>query len=259
MAQNTFEGLKNFGEVTTLGIGNYQAEKLSHISAGQVQYGTLKEVYARKEKLYLDAKSGTDMLSSFATTAISSKIPKVVLEVDIPNLPRGGNLITPAGETVAIAGAGSINIPLDASKAIGTGGIVKAISSNLPENSSSNLIKNNNSKNKLEEARAKGKQGELDAGINPEVKKTKIDSLTKTAEYRIPDKLDKEIDKYLLEVKNVKKQSYTNQIKDFNLYSQEKGLDFYLVIRKDTILTAPLKEEINKGNIILKYIGEGGK
>ncbi|WP_022820368.1 putative toxin [Fusobacterium russii] len=255
MAQNTFEGLKNFGEVTTLGIGNYQAEKLSHISAGQVQYGTLKEVYARKEKLYLDAKSGTDMLSSFATTAISSKIPKVVLEVDIPNLPRGGNLITPAGETVAIAGAGSINIPLDVSKAIGTGGIVKAISSNLPGNSSSNLIENNNSKNKLEEARAKGKQGELDAGINPEVKKTKIESITQTAKRRFPDELDK-VKGYLREIKNVKKQSYTNQIKDFNLYAQRESLDFYLEIRPNTKLTKPLLEEVEKGNIIIKYIGE---
>ncbi|WP_156300411.1 two-partner secretion domain-containing protein [Streptobacillus canis] len=101
----------------------------------------------------------------------------------------------------------------------------------------------------------KGKQAEIDAGINPNIKKTKIESITKTAKSRIPDELlnDKKI---LREIKDVSKLRYTNQIKDFNLWAKKNGYKFILEIRNGNELNSELLKEIEKGNIIFKYIGE---
>ncbi|MCI7223121.1 putative toxin [Fusobacterium sp.] len=127
---------------------------------------------------------------------------------------------------------------------------VEVVENNITSNSSNNI-----SFNKLEEARVKGKQGELDAGIDLNVKKETIPSLTKTAEYRVPDELLKD-QKFMREIKNVKKQSYTNQIKDMNLWAEQNGYTFQLEVRPNTRLTKPLLKEIENGNIILKYIGD---
>ena len=51
------------------------------------------------------------------------------------------------------------------------------------------------------------------------------------------------------EVKNVEKQSYTQQIKDYQKYAEEKGLDFDLYTRKDTEITKPLREVSDNGQI----------
>ena len=97
-----------------------------------------------------------------------------------------------------------------------------------------------------EYARRVGNEGEKAAGITK--KKVRIESATGTASYRIPDELD--IDNGILrEVKNVKNLSYTNQLKDFNLYAQEQGLQFVLETRKDTKLSKPLQEQIDLKNI----------
>ncbi len=111
-----------------------------------------------------------------------------------------------------------------------------------------------NFKKEMEIVRHKGKTGELDAGIDPDKKKKHIESLTKKAQRRYPDELDHDL-KTLKEVKNVKKQSYTRQIKDFNLWAQNKGYEFTLILRdKNTMVTKPLREEIEKGNIKIDYI-----
>ena len=107
----------------------------------------------------------------------------------------------------------------------------------------------------LEENREKGRQGEIDAGIDPEVKKEHITSPTKTAEYRIPDKLDK-TKKILTEVKNTQKLSYTKQLRDFNLWAKSRGYKFVLKIRPDVKLSDTLKAEINNKNIVIEIIGE---
>ena len=95
-----------------------------------------------------------------------------------------------------------------------------------------------------------GRLGEARLGIEAGGK-TAIESLTKTAARRFPDKLD---DLILTEVKNVKSLSFTNQLKDFYLYADATGREFILYVRPTTKLSGPLQEAINAGKITLKYI-----
>jgi RHS repeat-associated protein len=105
---------------------------------------------------------------------------------------------------------------------------------------------------KMETVRQLGQQGEKAANI---VKNTEhIPSLSKTAAYRIPDGLDK-VNKVLTEVKNVKYQGLTNQLKDFNSWAQGKGYTFILKTRADTVISGPLKELIDSGDVIHLFIG----
>ena len=91
-----------------------------------------------------------------------------------------------------------------------------------------------------------GRDGEIASGINKNTEH--IESINGTAKYRIPDGLDKD-NKILSEVKNVKKQSYTKQIKDFVDYSKKYDYQFELYVRKSTKLTGPLQEQVNLGNM----------
>ena len=90
---------------------------------------------------------------------------------------------------------------------------------------------------------AKGRAGEVASGL---VKNTKrIHSLTGTASYRIPDGLS---DTILSEVKNYSGTlSYTNQLKDFVLYSQSNGLEMHLYTNAH--LTEPLQHAVDIGLI----------
>lgn len=103
---------------------------------------------------------------------------------------------------------------------------------------------------RMENARKLGQQGEQAANI---VKNTeRIKSLTNTAKYRVPDALSKTT---LTEIKNVKYQALTNQIKDFVLWSEQEGLEFVLKTRLDTKISAPLQNLIDEGKIIHLFIG----
>jgi RHS repeat-associated protein len=106
---------------------------------------------------------------------------------------------------------------------------------------------------KTDLARSVGKEGEDAAGIKEP--KERIESLSGTAKYRIPDELLHD-EKILREIKNVKSQSYTNQLRDFNAWAKENGYEFILEVRPDTQLSRPLQEAIENGDIILKVIGE---
>jgi len=100
-------------------------------------------------------------------------------------------------------------------------------------------------------AQTLGRAGETIAGI---VKNTKsIPSLTRTANYRIPDQWLKAT-KLISEVKNVDRLSLTNQIKDFVAYAQLEGYTFELWVRETTKITKPLQELIDDGQIILRYL-----
>ena len=66
-------------------------------------------------------------------------------------------------------------------------------------------------------ARSLGVAGERAVGVGS---KTRIPSLSGTAKYRIPDGLTSTT---LIEVKNVGNQSYTRQLRDFYMYSQQTG------------------------------------
>ena len=103
----------------------------------------------------------------------------------------------------------------------------------------------------VDKARDLGKIGEEASGI---IKNTKhIDSLTGATRFRVPDGFDSKI---LTEVKNVKYQCLTSQIKDDLLYSQKNNLKFILQTRNDTKISKPLQSLINQGSITLKYIGK---
>jgi RHS repeat-associated protein len=95
-----------------------------------------------------------------------------------------------------------------------------------------------------------GIEGELAVGIKS-TGKVAIESLTKTAVRRYPDKL---LAKVLIEVKNVKSLSFTNQLKDFALYAQKTGRVMELYVRPSTKLSGPLKKAIKDGLITLKHI-----
>lgn len=102
-------------------------------------------------------------------------------------------------------------------------------------------------------ARKLGKEGEVAEGItNP---KKQIESISGTATRRFPDELLHD-ERILKEVKNVSTLSYTNQLKDFNLWAQREGYDFVLAVREGATLSKPLLEEIKNGTIIIKNIGE---
>ncbi|CEE93346.1 hypothetical protein XNA1_3690001 [Xenorhabdus nematophila str. Anatoliense] len=71
--------------------------------------------------------------------------------------------------------------------------------------------------------------------------------------YRIPDGINVD-SKTLNEVKNVKSQGLTRQLKDYSAYAQEKHLDFNLFMRPDTKVSKPLQEQIDKSLIKRKDI-----
>jgi RHS repeat-associated protein len=96
-------------------------------------------------------------------------------------------------------------------------------------------------------AQSLGQTGETLSGVIKNT--TRIESLTRTANYRIPDQLIPE-QNILSEVKNVGYQAYTNQIKDFLLYSHQEGLKFELIVRQNTIFSKPLQTIIDGGEII---------
>ena len=106
---------------------------------------------------------------------------------------------------------------------------------------------------KTEYARYMGKLGEEAAGITGT--KIRIPSMTGKASYRIPDELLPAAG-ILREIKNVKYQGLTSQIKDLYFYSKEMGYKFILETRSDTRISKPLQELIDNGDIIHKIIGQ---
>jgi hypothetical protein len=104
------------------------------------------------------------------------------------------------------------------------------------------------SNERLSQARALGVAGEEAVGVG---EKTRIPSLTGTAEYRIPDQLTSTT---LVEVKNVSHQTLTKQLMDFHLYSQQTGRQFILYTRPNTTFSGPLQNLINNGSILNMYI-----
>lgn len=48
--------------------------------------------------------------------------------------------------------------------------------------------------------------------------------------------------------------SFTQKLRDFSAYAQEKGLNFILYTRPNTVLSKPLQDAINNRLIIHKFI-----
>ena len=98
-----------------------------------------------------------------------------------------------------------------------------------------------------------GKIGEELAGLSGANKNTKVISGPVSGKNRIPDGLNTDTG-LISEVKNVKSQSLTSQIKDDIAYAQNNGYDFELWTRPDTHITKPLQNEIDNGNVIQKFL-----
>ena len=97
-------------------------------------------------------------------------------------------------------------------------------------------------------ARQLGQDGERAAGI---VKNTeRINSLTGTADYRVPDILDHAAG-LVGEVKSVATQAFTRQIQDYLYYALQNNYDFVLVVRQGggTAFTEPLRALVGSGFI----------
>ena len=92
----------------------------------------------------------------------------------------------------------------------------------------------------------KGKDGEIAAGIDPNAPKEKIVVDSRT---RIPDELDHKY-KTLTEVKNVKSQSFTKQLRDFHQYSLDNGYKMILYMPEGHPVTKPLQQQFDNGTII---------
>ncbi|WP_435590465.1 putative toxin [Nocardia sp. bgisy118] len=98
------------------------------------------------------------------------------------------------------------------------------------------------------ENRLKGAKAEARVGIDPTEPKESIPSASGTARRRIPDELD-HANMRLTEVKNVQRQEYTDQIKDFVAYSQSSGYEFVLVTDTNTQLAPEIEDLIRQGKI----------
>jgi hypothetical protein len=81
--------------------------------------------------------------------------------------------------------------------------------------------------------------------------KIRIPSFTKTCLYRIPDILT---ENELIDIKNVKRLGYSNQLKDFLHYCNNTNRKFIIVTRNDVILTKKLSALINCHQIEILYL-----
>ncbi|MDR1199320.1 MAG: hypothetical protein LBK94_10000 [Prevotellaceae bacterium] len=95
-------------------------------------------------------------------------------------------------------------------------------------------------------ARELGVAGERAVGITGSKTAIKVAGRT-----RIPDALTRTT---LIEVKNVKSLSFTSQLRDFSVFSQQTGREFMLYTRPNTILSTPLRQAIDNGLIIRRFI-----
>jgi RHS repeat-associated protein len=110
---------------------------------------------------------------------------------------------------------------------------------------------------KMSHVREMGRAAEDAVGIN-QADKVRIPSVTKTADYRVPDRLTPFT---LEEVKNVSYLDYTPQLQDFVQHSQLKGLQMQLWIRPAGTIYGPvtnfspsMQNVIDKGFIRVFYI-----
>ena len=98
-------------------------------------------------------------------------------------------------------------------------------------------------------ARQLGQEGENAVGITG----PKVGIEMPSGATRFPDAFDKDTN-VLDEVKNVSSLSYTQQLRDYAAYTQQRGGTFNLWVRPSTRLSGPLLQAKNAGQIIVKYI-----
>ncbi len=175
----------------------------------------------------------------------------------------GALIGTGAGMAAGAALAGSITATTGAVMAggstlvatVGTGGLgagATYIANNLSQAANNLAPAAQTAASKMQQVYEKGKAGELAANITKN--HAHIDSLTGTANYRIPDMLDR-FARILGEVKNYSGTiSLTAQLKDFALWSQLNGYQMHLYTNS-TSFTGPLQQLIDSGVIQVFPIG----
>lgn len=127
--------------------------------------------------------------------------------------------------------------------------------SNLSANTEQTTVTSSQTGN-LSGARELGFEGESLSGIPKNTQR--IPSDTGTAKYRIPDGLNWNT-RTLSEVKNVRYQSLTNQLRDNLAFVQKNpGFRFDLHVRSTTRLSGPLQQQITAGNINLRTFNPKG-
>jgi hypothetical protein len=91
-----------------------------------------------------------------------------------------------------------------------------------------------------------GRGGAAEDAVPGEQNTQRIVSLTGTAKFRIPDRLTNTT---ITEIKNVRYQSLTGQIRDLILYAQQNHLSFKLIVGQKTRLSGPLERAVGLDNI----------
>jgi hypothetical protein len=97
---------------------------------------------------------------------------------------------------------------------------------------------------------ALGRSGEEAVGIPANAPKSGI-TVAESGTTRYPDRLTRTT---IEEVKNVKYQALTQQLRDYLAHAQNNDLTFILHVRPDTKYSSPLRLLIESGQIDLRYI-----
>jgi RHS repeat-associated protein len=86
----------------------------------------------------------------------------------------------------------------------------------------------------------------------------RIDSLSGTANYRIPDFLDEKNLRIIADSKNVKKLEPSDQLLDFALYAQKHGLAYRIYVRENTVISPAMREfATNNGIRVFRSLPPG--
>jgi len=95
-----------------------------------------------------------------------------------------------------------------------------------------------------------GRLGEKFAKVNAE--KARIPSLTNTAKYRVPDVLS---GTHLVEVKNVRYQAVTSQLRDFLAFCRQTNRRLVLCLRDDARLSSKAHDLVLRGEMEVRPLG----
>jgi len=176
--------------------------------------------------------------------AVVKNIDYVQAAIDVAGLiPVVGEVFDAANAAIYAARGDYVSAGLSLAACIPVAGMA-ATAGKLAKNT----VKAVDNAQKMKVVAKVGRVGEASAKI---VKNTRrIESLTGTATYRVPDILDR-MRRVIGEVKNVRKLSYTNQIRDDVLYAKKLNYTFELHVRTDTVLSGPLQAAVDGGNIRL--------
>lgn len=191
------------------------------------------------------AKSGGNVGKGVATGALTGALIGAAAGMAAGAI-LAGNI---AATTGAVIKGGSALVSTISTGGISAGGAY--IANNLSQAANNLLPATQSPSGKMQDVVAKGRAGEVAANI---VKNHKhIPSITGTAAYRIPDGLDMQL-RLLSEVKNYTGTlSYTNQLKDFALWSRENGYIMHLYT--NARLSGPLQQAVDSGIIKVFPLG----